>query len=108
MEYIGLPQALMAEGLGYAMSLTASPSALFGALTDLFGGLLGTTGDATDVDTSYSFTSTPSRGVEPIDEMLTTNPVIDTPSTIALRTTLAGIAVTELARRLCLQGFCDV
>ena len=105
MEYIGLPQALMAEGLGYAMSLTASPSALFGALTDLFGGLLGTTGDATNVDTSYSFTSTPSRGVEPIDEMLTTNPVIDTPSTIALRTTLAGIAVTELAAASAYKDF---
>ena len=105
MEYIGLPQALMAEGLGYAMLLVASPSALFGALTGLFGGLLGTTDETTDADTSYSFTSTPSRGVEPIDDLLTTNPVIDTPSTIALRTTLASIAVTELAAASAYKDF---
>lgn len=105
MEYIGLPQALMAEGLGYAMSLVATPSALFGALTSLFGGLLGTTGETTDADTSYSFASAPSRGVAPIDDLLTTNPVIDTPSTVALRTTLAGIAVTELAAASAYKDF---
>ena len=87
----------------YILGLDAAFWQVF--LSSLFGGLLGTTGDATDVDTSYSFTSTPSRGVEPIDEMLTTNPVIDTPSTIALRTTLAGIAVTELAAASAYKDF---
>ena len=99
MEYIGLPQALMAEGLGYAMLLVATPSALFDSLTSLFGGLLGTTGETADTgtDTSYSVTSAPARGVDPIDELLTTNSVTDTSSIVALRSTLASLAVTELA-----------
>ncbi len=105
MEYIGLPQALMAEGLGYAMSLVATPSALFGALTGLFGELAGSGGASVDADSSYAFSSAPSRSVAPIDELLTTNPVIDTPSTIALRTTLAGIAVTELAAASAYKDF---
>ena len=105
MEYMGLPQALMAEGLAYAMALIATPSALFGALTGLFGELAGSGGASVDADSSYAFSSAPSRSVAPIDELLTTNPVIDTPSTIALRTTLAGIAVTELAAASAYKDF---
>ena len=105
MEYMGLPQALMAEGLAYAMSLIATPSAFFGALTSLFGDLAGSGGESVNADTSYAFSSAPSRGVAPIDDLLTTNPVIDTPSTVALRTTLAGIAVTELAAASAYKDF---
>ena len=105
MEYMGLPQALMAEGLAYAMSLIATPSAFFGALTSLFGDLACSGGESVNADTSYAFSSAPSRGVAPIDDLLTTNPVIDTPSTVALRTTLAGIAVTELAAASAYKDF---
>ncbi|MGE4310295.1 DNA circularization protein [Desulfovibrio sp.] len=105
MEYMGLPQALMAEGLAYAMALIATPSALFGALTGLFGELAGSGGASVDADSSYAFSSAPSRSLAPIDELLITNPVIDTPSTIVLRTTLAGIAVTELAAASAYKDF---
>ena len=41
MEYLGLPQSLIAEGLAYVQSLIATPAAFFDALVGLFGGLLG-------------------------------------------------------------------
>ncbi|WP_022655550.1 DNA circularization protein [uncultured Desulfovibrio sp.] len=99
MEYLGLPQSLIAEGLAWVQSLLATPSALFDALTGLFGGLLGN-----DVDDAAYWPAAPggnappgplSQNTAPLEKIMGGSSVLATAPERVIRDTVAEIVVTE-------------
>lgn len=104
MEYLGLPQSLMAEGLAWAQSLIATPAALFDALVGIFGGLLdnessnesGEKALAAPVpDASFSIAS--GEGTAPLESILGGSAVITTEAGRVIRHTVAQVVVIEAA-----------
>lgn len=104
MEYLGLPQSLIAEGLAWAQSLIATPAALFDALVGIFGGLLdnessnesGEKALAAPVpDASFSIAS--GEGTAPLESILGGSAVITTEAGRVIRHTVAQVVVVEAA-----------
>lgn len=104
MEYLGLPQSLMAEGLAWAQSLIATPAALFDALVGIFGGLLDNessneSGEKTLAapvpDASFSIASR--EGTAPLESILGGSAVITTEAGRVIRHTVAQVVVIEAA-----------
>lgn len=104
MEYLGLPQSLMAEGLAWAQSLIATPAALFDALVGIFGGLLdnengtesGEKALAAPVpDASFSIAS--GEGTAPLESILGGSASITTEAGRVIRHTVAQVVVIEAA-----------
>ena len=104
MEYLGLPQSLIAEGLAYVQSLIATPAALFDALVGLFGGLLGNengteSGEkalaAPVPDASFSIAS--GEGTAPLESILGGSASITTEAERVIRDTVAQVVVIEAA-----------
>lgn len=104
MEYLGLPQSLIAEGLAYVQSLIATPAALFDALVGLFGGLLGNesgneSGEkalpAPVPDASFSIAS--GEGTAPLESILGGSASITTEAERVIRDTVAQVVVIESA-----------
>lgn len=110
MEFVGLPQSLISEGLAYAQGLIATPAALFDALTGLFGGLFGNEtdeGDTAALTISGSgtssegekkvYTPTFSTSTQPLESILGGSAVVTTEAERVLRDTVAQIVVIEAA-----------
>ena len=103
MEYLGLPQSLIAEGLAHVQGLIATPAAFFDALTRLFGGLLGNGNKNTDASAlPGTAMETPSRAViaadsEALDRLLGGGAVIATEAERVVRDTVAQVVVVEAA-----------
>ena len=110
MEFVGLPQSLISEGLAYAQGLIATPAALFDALTGLFGGLFGNETDEEDTaaltvsgsGTSSQgkkkvYTPTFSTNTQPLESILGGSAVVTTEPERVLRDTVAQIVVIEAA-----------
>lgn len=103
MEYLGLPQSLMAEGLAHVQSLLATPAALFDALTGLLGSLLGNGNESADATAvSGAATQTPFRAVigadsEALERLLGGSAVITTDAGRVIRDAVAQVAVVEAA-----------
>ena len=100
MEYLGLPQSLIAEGLAYVQSLIATPAAFFDALVGLFGGLLGNeSGEkalaAPVPDASFSIAS--GEGTAPLESILGGSASITTEAERVIRDTVAQVVVIEAA-----------
>lgn len=104
MEYLGLPQSLIAEGLAYVQSLIATPAAFFDALVGLFGGLLGNengteSGEkalaAPVPDASFSIAS--GEGTAPLESILGGSASITTEAGRVIRDTVAQVVVIEAA-----------
>ena len=104
MDYLGLPQSLIAEGLAYVQSLIATPAALFDALVGLFGGLLGNesgneSGEkvlaAPVPDASFSIAS--GEGTAPLESILGGSASITTEAERVIRDTVAQVVVIEAA-----------
>ena len=104
MEYLGLPQSLIAEGLAYVQSLIATPAAFFDALVGLFGGLLGNengneSGEkalaAPVPDASSGIVS--GEGAAPLESILGGSVVITTEAERVIRDTVAQVVVIEAA-----------
>lgn len=104
MEYLGLPQSLIAEGLAYVQSLIATPAAFFDALVGLFGGLLGNengteSGEkalaAPVPDASFSIAS--GEGTAPLESILGGSASITTEAGRMIRDTVAQVVVIEAA-----------
>lgn len=103
LEYLSLPQSLMAAGLAWAQSLLATPAALFDALSGFFGGLLGNGNEGTAVPSaSGTAARTPSRAViaadsDALERLLGGSAVITSPAERVLRDTVAQVVVVEAA-----------
>ncbi len=103
MEYLGLPQSLMAEGLAHVQSLLATPAALFDALTGLLGSLLGNGNESADATAvSGAATQTPFRAAisadsEALERLLGGSAVITTDAGRVIRDAVAQVAVVEAA-----------
>lgn len=111
MEFMGLPQSLISEGLAYAQGLIATPAALFDALTGLFGGLFGNETDEGDTaaltvsgsgtssqgEEPKTYTPTFSTSTEPLESILGGSAVVTTEPERVLRDTVAQIVVIEAA-----------
>lgn len=104
MEYLGLPQSLIAEGLAYVQSLIATPAAFFDALVGLFGGLLGNENGtesggkalaAPVPDASFSIAS--GEGTAPLESILGGSASITTEAERVIRDTVAQVVVIEAA-----------
>ena len=100
MEYLGLPQSLIAEGLAYVQSLIATPAAFFDALVGLFGGLLGNESGkkalaAPVSDASFSIAS--GEGTAPLESILGGSASITTKAERVIRDTVAQVVVIETA-----------
>lgn len=103
MDYLGLPQSLMATGLARMQSLLATPAALFDALSGLFGDLLGNRNEGTAVTTaSGTAARTSSRAViaassDALERLLGGSAVITSPAGRVLRDMVAQVVVVEAA-----------
>ncbi len=103
MDYLGLPQSLMAAGLARMQSLLATPAALFDALSGLFGDLLGNGNEGTAVTTaSGTAARTSSRAViaassDALERLLGGSAVITSPAGRVLRDMVAQVVVVEAA-----------
>lgn len=114
MEYLALPQALVADGLGYASSLIALPLELFGAMNGMIGGLCGSLNalealalgfdlgllglgasedDKLDVLSSRGIQS-PARNLAILDKLLQAS-LVDIPPALALKRFVAQVLVIE-------------
>ena len=104
MEYLGLPQSLIAEGLAYVQGLIATPAAFFDALVGLFGGLLGNESSnesgekalaAPVPDASFRIAS--GEGAAPLESILGGSAVITTEAERVIRDTVAQVVIVESA-----------
>lgn len=109
MEFVGLPQSLISEGLAYAQGLIVTPAALFDALTGLFGGLFGNetdeedtaaltvSGSGTSSEEKKVYMPTFSTSTQPLESILGGSAVVTTEAERVLRDTVAQIVVIEAA-----------